>query len=52
MVPLKEHLRCLGDARHVALHRTVRVAGLDAPVPSGILQGLKAMTARWRLFSA
>jgi len=49
---MKEHQRCLGDSRHVALHRAVRVPALDTPVSSGILQGLKAMTARWRLFSA
>ena len=49
---MKEHQRCVSDARQVALHRTVRMSALDTPVASGILQGLKAMTARWRLFSA
>jgi serine/threonine-protein kinase len=44
--------RCLDDARHVTLHRTMRLPGLDTPMASGILQGLKAITARWRLFSA
>lgn len=49
---MKEHHRCLNDARYVALHRTMRLPGLDTPLASGILQGLKAITARWRLFSA
>lgn len=49
---MKEHQRCLGDARHVALHRAMRRPGHDTPVAGGLLQSLKAITARWGLFSA
>ena len=48
---MKEHQRCLGDARHVARQRTVRREHLEPSMVRGILQGLKALTERWRVFS-
>ena len=48
---MKEHQRCLGDARHVARQRTVRREPLELSFARGILQGLKALTERWRVFS-
>jgi DNA-binding NtrC family response regulator len=48
---MKEHQRCLSDARHVAWQRTVRRPHLEPSMARWILQGLKAMTARWRVFS-
>ena len=49
---MKEHRRCMADSRHVALQRTVRVAEPDTPAARGLLQAIKAMTSRLRLFSA
>lgn len=48
---MKEHVRCMSDARHAARQRTVSKPDLEPAVARTILQGLKALTTRWRLFS-
>jgi len=48
---MKEHQRCLGDARHAARQRTVQRNHLEPSWVRGILQGLKALPERWRAFS-
>lgn len=48
---MKEHQRCRGDSRHAAYQRTVQRPHLSPSVASGFLDGLKALTERWRLFS-
>jgi serine/threonine-protein kinase len=48
---MKEHQRCRGDSRRVAYQRTAQPAQLAPSVASGFLNGLKALTERWRLFS-
>ena len=48
---MKEHQRCMADARHVALQRTVHVPEMDLSFSRGILQSLRAMTQRLRLFA-
>ncbi len=48
---MKEHQRCRGDSRRAAYQRTAQRAQLAPSVASGFLDGLKALTERWRLFS-
>lgn len=48
---MKEHQRCRGDSRRAAYQRTAQRAQLAPSVASGFLEGLKALTERWRLFS-
>lgn len=48
----KEHVRCMTDRRHVARQRTVQATDIEPNVAKSILQGLKALTTRWRLFAA
>ena len=48
---MKEHVRCMTDARHAARQRAVSKPDLEPSVAKSILQGLKALTTRWRLFS-
>jgi len=49
---MKEHVRCLTDVRWAARQRTSAKPDLEPSVAKGILQGLKALTMRWRLFAA
>jgi serine/threonine-protein kinase len=49
---MKEHQRWRGDARRAVYQRTAQRAELAPSVASGFLDGLKALTERWRLFSA
>ena len=49
---MKEHQRCRSDRRHAAYQRTVQRPHVAPSVASGFLEGLKALTERWRLFSA
>ncbi len=48
---MKEHQRCRGDSRRAAYQRTARRVPVAPSVASGFLDGLKALTERWRLFS-
>lgn len=48
---MREHVRCMTDARHAARQRTVRNQDLEPTLAQSILQGLKGLTLRWRLFS-
>lgn len=49
---MKEHQRCRGDARRVAYQRSTLRTGMAPSVTSSLLEGLKALTERWRPFSA
>ena len=48
---MKEHRRCMADGRQMALQRTVPAAEPEAPAVRGLLQGLRAMATRLRLFT-
>lgn len=48
---MKEHVRCMTDARYAARQRTVAKPDLEPAVAKGILQGLKSLATRWRLFA-
>lgn len=48
---MKEHLRCMTDRRHAARHRTVQAVDIEPSVAKSILQSLKALSTRWRLFA-
>lgn len=48
---MKEHQRCRGGSHRAAYQRTTQRVALAPAVASGFLDGLKALTERWRLFS-
>jgi DNA-binding NtrC family response regulator len=49
---MNEHVRCMTDMRHAARQRPVKLPELEQSARgSGILQGLRSLTARWKMFS-
>jgi len=49
---MREHVRCVGDASHVARQRPVQVpASEQSALAKGFLSRLKKIASRWRIFA-